>query len=129
MLHPSDQIIDRSLASSHVSSQRYRELGIPERPAPSEELTWAMVTTKHTITPPRMQASGVATTIDVAAGAVYIIILQATGATRSTHPPRLLYPLLGVDGHKRIAEAVLLDSRTGDKLYVNLHALHLMACV
>jgi hypothetical protein len=79
---------------------------------------WVTVTTENTVTPPRMQASGAATAIDVAAGIVYIVILRSIEQERSL--PCLVRPILGLDSHNCVAEAVCLDSSTGDKLYVHL---------
>ena len=65
--------------------------------------------TAHATTPPRMQASGVATAIDVAVGIVYIVILEDSNAQEHslTHPPRLVYPFPNTCGQKRYAEGNL----------------------
>lgn len=103
---------------------RRRRFTIPDCPFPYDALVWATVTTKNTVTPPRMQASGAATAIDVAAGIVYVIVLQSIEHERLSLPwslPCLVRPILGLDSHNRVAEAICLDSSTGDKLYVHWH--------
>ena len=75
---------------------------------PHTELAWASVSTAHAVTPARMQASGLATAIDVAAGTVFIVLLESLHPACPTHLPEL--------GEQHRAEAICLDSEKRDKL-------------
>jgi hypothetical protein len=61
-----------------------------------------------------MQASGLATAIDVAAGIVYITLIKSLHPAQPTHLPRI--------GEWQ-AEAICLDSKSSNKLYVSSTSL------